>query len=67
MSIIIGFGKDRLPIISPLRDMMRVTDCYGSGYPWHDYDYTQVKYRVSIKNRYLSLFINGCPYFTDEV
>ena len=56
MSVIIRFSKDLLPIISPLRDVMRVTDGYGSGYPWHDEYYTQVKYMVSIK-------IGICPYF----
>ena len=33
--IIALFGEDGLPVISPLRDVVGITNCNGSGYSWH--------------------------------
>ena len=30
--------ENSLPVISPLRDVVGVTDCYGAGYSWHGKD-----------------------------
>ena len=33
--IIALFGEYGLPVISPLRDVVGITNCNGSGYSWH--------------------------------
>ena len=56
LAIIIRLCEDRLPVISALRDVVGVTDCYGTGYSGHRKNYKRVMVRLSI-NGFLSLFI----------
>jgi hypothetical protein len=55
LSEISRFCEDRLPVIPPLCDVVRVSDGYGTGYSWHGENYKPAKPRMSMKNRFLSL------------
>jgi len=56
LSVISRSREDRLPVISPLCDVVWVSDCYGAGYSGHGQNYKSVNTCMSIKNRFLSPF-----------
>jgi len=58
LSVISRSCEDRLPVIPPLCDVVRVSDDYGTGYSWHGENYKPVKARMSIINRFLSLLFH---------
>jgi hypothetical protein len=48
LNVISRLCENRLPVISPLCDVVGVTDGYGTGYSGHGKNYTREKARVSI-------------------
>ena len=54
LAIIIRLCEDRLPVISALRDVVGVTNGYGTRYSGHGKNDQRVK--VHPLNRFLSLF-----------
>ena len=57
LSVISRFREDRLPVISPLCDVVWVSDSYGTGYSRHGKNYKSVNARMSTKK------IGFCPSF----
>jgi hypothetical protein len=46
--VITRLFENRLPVISPLCDMVGISDGYSTGYSGHGRNYTRAKARVSI-------------------
>ncbi|MDZ4164184.1 MAG: hypothetical protein U1C55_03565 [Smithellaceae bacterium] len=51
LGVISRFCEDRLPVISALCDVVRVSDGYGTGYSWHGKGYKLVAARMSINKQ----------------